>query len=91
MQWLIQDSLMSLTFISWQGANEFCPEATTHSFTITTEDHGHVAGGGVEGIQRGVVAELTQLTVVYRGAVIHGDVVTVTAALQPEENRHRWL
>ena len=45
----------------------------------------------MEGIQRGVVAELTQLTVAYRGAVIHGDVVTVTAALQPEENRHRWL
>ena len=43
----------------------------------------------MEGNQRGVVvAELTQLTVAYRGAVIHGDVVTVTAALQPEEENH---
>ena len=74
-----------VTCACWQRAPELSLKATADHGSVGAEDNRQVAGGGVEVILRGVPAgaQLPQQAGMNRGTIVHGDVVTVTAVLQP--------
>ena len=76
---------VQVTCACWQRAAELSLKATADHGSVGAEDNRQVAGGRVEGIQRGVPAgaQLPQWSGINRWTIVHGDVVTVTAVLQP--------